>query len=118
MSLGILLVGSGVLILMPASTTIVADQIIHFKSGNFSYGTCRYRVGVATMPVTKYTFETNRVFKFLPIERETGRDRFFDSKTELNFYDPEFKLNIRNGNGGENFLSRSKDGNEFDNVIN
>jgi hypothetical protein len=118
MSLGILFVSLGILFFMLASPNFEADQIIHFKNGNYTYETRRYSLGGATLPDTKYTFETYREFKYLPIEHEIDKTEFNGSKIDLDFIDPEFKINIIRNAGVEKIIFSSEDGKEFKKTIN
>ncbi|MDE3182353.1 MAG: hypothetical protein KGM16_02940 [Bacteroidota bacterium] len=118
MSFGILFVSLGILFFMLASPSFEADQIIHFKSGNHMYETRRYSLGGATLPDTKYTFETYREFKYLPIEHEIDKTEFYDSKIDLDFLDPQFKIDVIKNAEVEKIIFSSEDGKEFEKTIN
>lgn len=71
-----------------------ADRIFHFESNNKNYETRRYSFGGATLSDTRYTFETYREFKYLPIEHKVDKTSFLDTKTYLDISEPQLKIKV------------------------
>lgn len=108
----------GILLFIVIAQDYEADKIYKFKHNETLYQTRRYSFGFVTQMDTKYSFETYKNFKFLPIEKEIDNTILFDSKCKVKFEDDNFKIEIINiGNINKLKLS-STDGQSYYKTIN
>ena len=94
------------------------DMTFNFESNNKQYETRRYSFGGATLSNTRYTFETFRTFKYLPIEYKLDKTDFFDDRTSLNIDDPELKISIVENKNVQQIVFKSSNGKVFSKQIN
>ncbi len=85
----------GILMFPVISQEYETDKIFNFNSNNKVYQTRRYSFGFATLIDTKYTFETYREYDYLPIEKIINKTDIFELKSDLDFSDNNFIINIK-----------------------
>jgi len=59
------------------------DKVFTYTSDGKDYQTRRYSFGFVTLMWEKYTFDTYRTLKYLPVEYRVDESIFFDNKTKL-----------------------------------
>lgn len=96
----------GVLMFIVISQDFETDKIYNFNSNNKDYQTRRYSFGFATLIDTKYTFETYREYDYLPFEKLINKTDLFELKSDLDFNDNNFVVNIKD-NGDKKILEFS-----------
>jgi len=108
----------GILFFIFISMGYEADQIFHFESNNKNYETRRYGFGGVTLSDTKYTFETYREFKYLPIEHQIDKTIFFENKAPLSISEPQLIISIVEGKKAEQIIFKDSEGKTFFKSIN
>lgn len=96
----------GILMFIVISQDYEADRTYNLHANSTDYQTRRYSFGFATLDDTRYTFETYLHYKHLPFEKLINKTHFFELKTDLNFRDDNFVLNI-NASGNNKILEFS-----------
>ena len=100
----------GTFLFLVISKDYEVEQIFKFQN---KYETRRYVYGFATTLYTTYTFDTYRVFDYLPIEIKLDSTKFFDLKTNLNISEKDLKFNIFENNNKEYLQIISTNNNKF-----
>lgn len=113
MVLGFLQAIPGILFFIISAQNYETDKIYLFSSENDVYQTRRYSCGFVTFEDITYTFETYNSFKYLPFEHLIDKTVFSSSKTELDFYDENFKIKIINSNQIQTLEFSSGNGKKF-----
>lgn len=85
----------GILLFIVISQDFETDKIYNFKSDEKHYQTRRYCFGFATLDDTRYTFETYRIYKYLPFEKQINKTDLFELKSDLDFSDNNFGIEIK-----------------------
>jgi hypothetical protein len=117
-SLGVIFGLIGILFFIFITMDYESDRILHFESNNKNYETRRYSFGGATLSDTKYTFETYREFRNLPIEHKVDKTIFFDDKTDLDISEPQLKINVVENAKEKQIVFTSSNGKTFVKSIN
>ena len=116
-SLGFIIGLFGILFFIFVSLDYETDKIFHFQNNDKSYETRSYSFGGATLSDTKYTFETYRYFRYLPIEHKLDKTIFFDDKTDLNIQEPTLNITIRENENSMQIIFKSTNGNTFSKTL-
>lgn len=85
----------GILMFLVISQDYETDKIFNFNSNSKDYQSRRYSFGFATLDDTRYTFETYRAYDYLPFEKLINKTDLFELKSDLDFRDDNFKVNIK-----------------------
>lgn len=117
-SIGFLIGLFGILFFILILSDLKTDKIFHFVNNDKTYETRRYSLGGATLPDTRYTFETYRIFKYFPIEHKLDKTEFFDDKTDLLIEESELKISIMENGNSRKVIFKSTNGNSFAKRIN
>lgn len=70
-------------------------RIYNFNSNSKEYQTRRYCFGFTTLEDTRYTFETYREYGYLPFEKLINKTDLFELKSDLDFRENNFIVNIK-----------------------
>ena len=92
---GFLQVFVGILMFIVVSQDYETDKTYNFNSNSKDYQTRRYSFGFATLDDTRYTFETYREYDYLPFEKLINKTDLFELKSDLDFSDDNFSVNIK-----------------------
>jgi hypothetical protein len=85
----------GIVLFTVVSQDYETDRIYHFNSNSKNYQTRRYSFGFATLDDTRFTFETYRIYDYLPFEKLINRTDLSESKSGLDFSDNHFTVNLK-----------------------
>jgi hypothetical protein len=108
----------GILLFIVISQDYESDKRIWFENSGKRYEVRRYSFGFATLEDTRYTFETYRRYKYLPLEFKIDKTDFFDSKTQVNISEDRLAIYIVNNGSGKALVFKSSDGNFFLKTLN
>jgi hypothetical protein len=107
----------GILLFIVISQDYETDRIYNFKSNGKNYQTRRYSFGFATLEDTRYTFKTYRTYKYLPFEKLINKTDFFDSKSDLDFRDGHFSIDIKESENKKTIEFSSTNGKQYKTTI-
>ncbi len=94
------------------------DKVFHFTNNDKPYETRRFSFGGATLSNTRFTFETYRIYNYLPFERKIDKTDFFDTETNLIINEDQLKIDIIKIGNSEQIKFQSTNGNNFTKKIN
>ena len=94
-----------------------ADKIYNFKSNEKNYQTRRYSFGFATLDDIRYTFETYRAYQYLPFEKQIDKTDLFELKSNLNFGDENFSIDIKESENKRTIEFSSINGKQYKKTI-
>jgi hypothetical protein len=84
----------GTIMFLVISQDFETDKIYRFQNIDKSYETRRYSFGFATQIDIRYTFVTYKNINFMPFEQKIDNTDFFGMKSNLDFGDEKFRVNI------------------------
>ena len=108
----------GILLFIVISQDFETDRIYNFTSNEKNYQTRRYSFGFATLDDIRYTFETYRTYRYLPFEKQINKTDFLDTKSDLNFYDNNFSIKIKQSGNKMILEFSSSNGKQYETTIN
>lgn len=108
----------GIFIFLFISQDFEIDKVFKFENNGKQYETRSHSFGGATLSDTRYTFETYRIFKYLPLEHKLDKTDFFDDKTDLNIGDLGLKISIIENKKSRKIIFQSSNGNIFSKLLN
>ncbi|MCR5862402.1 hypothetical protein LRS05_09685 [Flavobacterium sp. J372] len=117
MSINFLVGLIGIIMFIVISQDYEADKVYKFNNNNKHYSCRRYTFGFATLDDTRYTFETYRQFKYLPLEIKIDKTDFFANESDLDFTDAKFSVAIKSVDDHRELIFRSSDGGKSTKMI-
>lgn len=111
----IVFIAGGLFILM-VSYSYQADKVFHFESNKDFYETRRYVFGHATLADTRYTFNTYKVYSYLPFEKKIDETILYDTEY-LEIDEGNLKISIEVNEGQRKILFKDEQGNIFKKII-
>jgi len=114
---GVILGCLGIFLFLFITQDYETDMALHFKSNDKTYETRRYSFGGATLDNTKYTFETYRVYEYLPFEYKVDKTIFFDTQSKVAIWEAGLKIAIETIDSKERIIFKDREGNEFSKSI-
>lgn len=99
----------GIILFIVISQDYDSDKIYRFKNDKTLYETRRYAYVFATLADTKFTYDTYKRFRFLPIEYKIDETVLYGEKNQINFRDKSFKINVLSRGGKQEICFSSKD---------
>jgi hypothetical protein len=103
----------GIWLFIVISMDYEAEKIINFSNNNYNYSTRKYIFGFATTSDSRDTFETYRIFDFLPFEYKIDETVFFGSETRIRCSDENLKIQVQKKNKIDYLEFSSSDGGKF-----
>jgi hypothetical protein len=103
----------GIIFFIIATQEMIPDRTFHFKEAGKTYETKRYTIGFATTSNTRYTFQTFRTYKYLPIELCIDKTDFIDTETHLRIGDEQLRISIDLNDSIPEIIFSDKFGNSF-----
>jgi hypothetical protein len=103
----------GIWLFAYASQEYEPDKIFHLTSDGKSYETRRYSFGGVLSSDTRYTFDTYRYYRYLPIERKIDETDFFDEQTELDIGEDSLQISIQKDVNNRTLLFKSTNRHNF-----
>jgi len=113
MSIGFAIGVFGIILFIVISQSYESNKKFSFVSNNRTYETRRYSFGFPTLAGTRYTFETYRTFKYLPVEKLIDKTDFLDTETNMNIFDDDLKMDILNVKNQKTLIFQSSNGEHF-----
>lgn len=107
----------GILLFIVIQQDYSADKHFYFQFNGNKYETRRYSDGFATSMEVYYTFETYRVYPYIPFERKIDKTEFINTKSDLDFYDEKFIVNIVKIDSRKKLQFKSSNGKTYRKVI-
>ncbi len=107
----------GIVMFMIISQDYETDKIYNFDLNDKAFQTRRYSFGFVTLDDTRYTFETYRRYKFLPFEKLINKTDLFDLKSELDFRDTNFNVNMKDSSSKQILEFSSTNGMKYTKTI-
>lgn len=116
-SFGLIIGFFGILLFLFVTQDYETDMTFHFKTNDQTYETRRYSFGSATLDNTKYTFETYRVYKYLPFENKVDKTIFFDTKSKVAIYQTDLKIAIKTIDNKKKIIFKDREGHKFSKLL-
>ncbi len=100
----------GIFLFIVVSQDFEADKLYQINNEGVQYETRRYTFGFATLIETRYSFETYKKYDFLPFEKLIDKTDLFDLRTDLDFRDEGFKVDVNKNQGMQQIRFSSSNG--------
>lgn len=107
----------GIVMFIIISQDYETDKIYNFDLNDKAFQTRRYSFGFVTLDDTRYTFETYRRYKYLPLEKLINKTDLFDLKSELDFRDTNFNVNMKDSSSKQILEFSSTNGMKYTKTI-
>lgn len=108
----------GILLFIVVSQDYESDKKFRFQCYDDRYEVRRYSFGFATLDDTRYTFETYKTYRYLPIEHKIDKTDFFGMETPLYINEDKLVIYIVKNGDNENLVFKSSNGKLFSKQLN
>ena len=103
----------GILVFPLFAQDYETDKTYQFISNDKTYETRRFSFGTIGSIDTRYTFETYRQFKYLPIETMIDKTDFFDTRTNLKVNEDGLEIMVLAKGSNQEILFKDQKGNIY-----